>query len=753
MVEVSPSEDPEGSDPAGPRLQRALDPDPGLRPLTALGGAGLLSPLLPCQATLQVARWLRGPERVLWVQGRSGFGRTTACGAAVRALLAETGAPLRGALRVEASPGMRFEEALFEIDVFLRQLGIGELDRVLTQRASLASKIAILLEVLKRHPILIWLDDFEHLSASGGEPGGADPGRSLRFFARGWEELSSGAGRLLLVTEGDGPDGLSPAEMRAPLLVVDSRSAIDPRELRSRLRSAEPLPEGLADDSADGTELSPLSVRLRHASLAGVSGPERAKLAARTRDAGVEELVGEVLETLHPVALRALQLAAALRAPLARGALRALGPLAPGRSEEACAEELLRSGLLEGGLEEDGWAVRLHPLVKLAVERHAEGKDPEAWKLLRREVALHLLETGSRTGDLPYLIRCRERLFSSGHCLEAYEVQKMFLEELLRRGFYELTRKILLESAATTTGAPRAVSLGNLAIIHKNEGDLEEAVRLYEQVKLEFEAVGDQANVARVYHQLGNTHYLKGDHDRAVDSYRKSLEISLEINERAVAAATRIQIANVEYVQGKHLEALESYRETLKLAEEIQDRNLTAAIHLQMGQLLISLRRLSEAEEELHLAEREAEEIGDQRNLIKVEQLLGMVAGERRDYDHAVQHLERAAETARSLGDCLEMAASCLRIGLLEAERVQFPKAAAALFRALDHLDSTTERAPGAGVPADLSAYRSAVEERVRGLLTQVGPEVFGRILRGLGRDPSPWQSEPAPADGGPGAG
>src|SRR5262249_42482016 len=194
------------------------------------------------------------------------------------------------------------------------------------------------------------------------------------------------------------------------------------------------------------------------------------------------------------------------------------------------------------------------------------------------------------SGDLSYLLRARERLFTSGYHGESYEVQKVFLEELLRRGFYELTRKLLEESAATTSGAPRAVSLGNLAIIHKNDGNFDQAVRLYEQVRKEFEQVGDRANTARVYHQLGNTHYLRGDHEKAIASYQKSLAISLEINEPAVAAATRIQIANVQYVQGSHQEALESYRETLALAEEIQDRNLTAAIHLQIGQLLIGTR-------------------------------------------------------------------------------------------------------------------------------------------------------------------
>src|SRR5687768_5599108 len=96
-------------------------------PLAVLGGAAF-GEFLPCSAADAVQEWLVAGDSVLWLRGPAGSGRSTAVGAVVRRVLAERPQLLRGAFRVECAPGMRFEETLFELNQFLRQLGIYELD-------------------------------------------------------------------------------------------------------------------------------------------------------------------------------------------------------------------------------------------------------------------------------------------------------------------------------------------------------------------------------------------------------------------------------------------------------------------------------------------------------------------------------------------------------------------------------------------------------------------------------------------------
>jgi tetratricopeptide (TPR) repeat protein len=712
----------------GSTAQGEAPPSPERRPLLALRGADGDAPLLSTKAGGEIERWIASGGIPLWVRGATGSGRSTICGAAIRAVLAAAETPFLGAFRFEANPGTRLEEVLSEFGQFLQQLGIGELEAVLDQRTSLAAKVSILIEVLRRHPVIFWIDDFENVTAAGG----ADPGLPVRFFARGWPALEGSAGRLLLVTEGEGPDGLHAGDTSARLCELGPENSIRLEELAARLEEALPLGDGIAP-RLDGGAAGPLEVRLRHLALAALDPAARPAAAIRLRDARLPGLAILIRDFLSDEGRKVLDGASTFRAPLGRGSLRSLSSLDEGAMERAV-EELSRFGLASRAAEDDGWSFHIHPAVAAATEERLRREDPEGWKEIQKRIGLHLFEVGNRTGGIWALLRSRERLFACGLHTEAYEVQKTFLEEILRRGLNELARLLLVESAATNRGGPRAVALGNLAIIHKNEGNLDEAVRLYEQVREEFEKLQDLPNIARVYHQIGNTHYLRGDLDLAIENYGKSLEISLELNERSVSAATKIQIANVQYIRGQHVEALESYRETLSLADEIGDRAIATAIHLQIGQLLISMKRLTEAEEELLEARRDAEGQGDRRNQIKVDQLLGIVAAERRDHDQAVAYLESAAELAGSIGDPLEMAACFLRIGIFEADHLQFTRAVASLFRAMDLLDAAPSQTL-AGASGDRQSYRTAAEERLREIALQVGPEVYGRILKNLGRD------------------
>ncbi len=698
-------------------------------PILALRGAGSTPGLLSTQAGEEIKSWIITGGCVLWLKGREGTGRTTLSGLAIREVISKHPERFLGAIRIEGAPGIRFEEALFEINHFLQQLGIGDLGTVLDQQTSLASKISVLLEVLRGHPILLWLDDFDHFNVTGG----LRRGLSMGVFASGWADLSIGAGRLLLVTEGDGPDGLTSKQAGVQVLILGKENGIKPASQISKLCELQPLPSHMRRRIEENPEASPLEIKLRHAALLSC-GPAHGPEAEKLQGADIPKLTLEIRRRMEPSARQVLDVAALYRAPLGRGTVRALAPPGEGRSEDDLAGELVRWGLADHPEVENGWAIRIHPAVARAVDRQIHENDLPTWMILQKKIAFHLIEAGNRTGNLWYFLHSRERLFQAGMIPEGYEVQKAFLEELLRRGLNELAHKLLRESAEITQGAPRAVSLGNLAILHKNNGDLDEAARLYEEVQNEFEKLDDQQNIARVHHQLGNIHFLRGDLDSALDHYQKSLQTSWETGERTVAAATRIQIANLQYLRGEHQKALESYRETLELAKNIQDLTFRSAIHLQVGQLLLNMRRLSEAEGELHLAEEEAKKLGDHRNLIKANQLLGLVAGERRDYDQAVHHLEQAAHTARTLGDPLEMAACHLKIGILERERLQFTKAVQAMFCARDLLDAATTRSQFPNAPDDLDTYRKAVKDQMKTVALHVGPEVFGRILLNLGR-------------------
>ena len=210
---------------------------PGSKILFALRGAGAVPEILHCKAGQVVEEWILSGTGALWVQGAPGSGCTTLVAGAIHRALSGANGRFLGALRIEGRPGSRMEEALSEINEFLRQLGIHDLDEVLDQRTSLTAKISILLTVLCRHCVVLWFDDFEHLSASGG----ADAGLPLRYFAQGWAEIPSGAGKVIVVTENGGPDGLLLETTGAQRMSVQETGGVAVEELLGHLEKSVPL--------------------------------------------------------------------------------------------------------------------------------------------------------------------------------------------------------------------------------------------------------------------------------------------------------------------------------------------------------------------------------------------------------------------------------------------------------------------------------------------------------------------------------
>ena len=678
-------------------------------PIDALSGAGAGAGVVEPPIAAPLTAWIdRGPG-VLWLRGPEGSGRTTAAGLAIRRALAAPNRTLLGALRVPASGGLRVEEALHEIDQFLRQLGIHDIGTVIDQRTALASKLSILTRVIREHAVLVWLDDFEGLDASSGSV----PARALQSFAQGWGDLGAARGRLLITTAGGGPEGLHPGALGVPVLDLEPEQRADIRIEAERATSR--------------STHTPLVVRI-----------ERGLAALGKGTGGDVDLLGvgassvRLWEAIGSNERRVVELCAASRGPLGRGALRAITPLSE-EEEERAVETLDSLGILESSGAE-AFPLRLHPTVRHAVKLHLKATEPDRLRELDRKIALHHVEAAMRVGDLRFYLLANLHLNAGGYHDDAYQVLKAFLEDLLRRGFYELARKLLEEAAENTKGQSRVVALGNLAIIHKNAGNLDEAVRLYEQVRADFEASGDQANLARVHHQLGNTHYLRGDLDQALSSYRESLDISREIGEEGVAVATRIQVANIAYVRGEREEALVDYREALTQAQKLGDKAMVTAVRLQIAQLLLNLKRLREAEEELEDGRRDAEASGDGRSRIKACQLAAVVASEQREYERALGALEESYAIAVALGDPMEMAACRLSIGNIEGQRLHFTPAARAYFSALDLLDPEQDLVKASASVSEIQIYRNAIKEKLRELAERVGTEVYARILKTLGR-------------------
>ncbi|MBN1441945.1 MAG: tetratricopeptide repeat protein [Planctomycetes bacterium] len=662
---------------------------------------------------------------VLWVEGPDGAGKTTALAAVVPLVRG-----LRAVQRIECHPGLRIEEALYRISDFLRHIGIHDLSRTLDQRTSLASKLEVLLQTVHREALLLWWDDVHRCPPSGEEQAG-DIWTAL--IARDARLGREGAGGMIFTA-----DRPPPETARLERFCFQPLEDSDARALWESCGEAlQTSPPAVAfEEIPAAARRTPLQIRL----LAGIllkRGPEalREELRAADDDSDGEWPLDRAIRLLHAPSRRILECLAVFRRPLSRKAYSFIrqrsGDPAPSHpiEQEGALLELRDLGLVQlAGEPDDGpHFCRLHPAIQARAERLAREDDPSRWKELLAQAGRYFLQLAARGGDVWHFHTACDFLHQGGRYEEAYQVHKVFIEELLKWGYLDLARHILRRAVDTTSGLARAIALGNLAIVYKNEADFDRALALYTEARTELSMLGDSSNLARVLHQIGNTLYLRGDLEQALQHYEESREISRKIGQAAVASATQVQIANVLCALGERERAFQSYEDSIRDIEESRNRSMIAAVRLQMGHLHFLARRYIEAESDFAEAERQAILGGDGRSQLKAIRSRGLVLRELKDFDRAEKLLLESEELAIRLGDLVEKANCRLLRGELEESRGQFA-------RALEHYEESRRRLrelslEGLVSRRVLDALEKSVSERTEQLAGRIGAEAYERLL------------------------
>ncbi len=628
---------------------------------------------------------------LLVVTGPAGAGKST---------LVRSARPAGGLVVLDCFPGMFSRELLEALGLAFLARNDARLHDAIARDTPHAVQLDILAEALPATDVCIVLEDVDH--AHGGFP--AESPSRRRAFAELAARLRTCLARGCRV------------------IATAEDPALLPEELASAPHAAIALPELTPDERAafwraqDGNGEAPVFTRPLGLKLAAAA-------AARSRTiahADFEALCLHIWCHLPPDARVLLSALAHAGGRVTRGFVRAivreagLAALAP--------DELAAWGLLET-VPETGNHVPLNPAVARAVQdlvaRRSDDCTPN-WTLLGNLWS----EAGRRSRAVWDLIRGLGMYLAGNNFQAAYELHREVIEHLLSAGALDLAEEILQHILAKAQGRTRAVVLGNLAIVRKNQGDYTAARALYQEARQHFDALGDRNNVARVLHQLGNTHYLQGDMEAALRHYEESRTIAAGCGDESVGTAAQIQIANIHFVRGDMEHAAYHYRQGLADAERLGDRRMRCAVLLQLGHVHFARESLLEADETLEHADRLAQELADGATRARVLQLRGLTAKSRGDIDHAAAFFEDAIAIAASLRDRALEGATRYHLGQMHAERGD-------LLPALRHLASAAHILSEIGAKEARTAW-----EVIQELAAQLGRERFRQIALQAG---VPW--------------
>ena len=195
----------------------------------------------------------------------------------------------------------------------------------------------------------------------------------------------------------------------------------------------------------------------------------------------------------------------------------------------------------------------------------------------------------------------------------------------------------------------KAASLHNLAAIYANQGDLEEAIALYEESLVLKEKMGNLQGKAASLHQLAGIYANRGELDRAITLCQQSLKLQEKIGNVQGKAASLHQLARIYANRGEVEEAIALYEESLVLDEKIGNlQGKAASLHC----LAIIYANRGEVEKAIALYQKSLElqqKIGDVRGKAATFAMLGQLLASQGNFEQALNYLQQSLEILQHL--------------------------------------------------------------------------------------------------------
>lgn len=181
----------------------------------------------------------------------------------------------------------------------------------------------------------------------------------------------------------------------------------------------------------------------------------------------------------------------------------------------------------------------------------------------------------------------------------------------------------------------KAMSLNNLAVISKTQGNLDSAL-YYNKESLKIKvSINDQKGVANSYINLGTIYHMKGDLVKALEYYFKCLEIREKIKDEKGIATLLINIGAIYHYQDDYTNAIKYYRQSVERYQKLDDPKGIANAHSNLGTVYLEQGDSSSKKgNQLYANEKFNQALRNYKDALQVDILLDYKLGIAKDYNN-----------------------------------------------------------------------------------------------------------------------
>ena len=215
----------------------------------------------------------------------------------------------------------------------------------------------------------------------------------------------------------------------------------------------------------------------------------------------------------------------------------------------------------------------------------------------------------------------------------------------------------------------KASLLHFVGMLKNQQGEILEAISLFERSLAITEQIGDVQGKAATLHELGKLKANQGDVEEAVALFQQSLAITEQIGEIQGKSATLHQLAILKVNQGDVEMAMAFYQQSLAIKEQVGDVQGKAATLHELAILKVSQGDVEGAIALFQQSLAITEQIGDVKGKAATLHELGKLKANQGDVEGAIALFQQSLAITEQIGNVKGKAATLAMMGQLLADK------------------------------------------------------------------------------------
>jgi tetratricopeptide (TPR) repeat protein len=239
----------------------------------------------------------------------------------------------------------------------------------------------------------------------------------------------------------------------------------------------------------------------------------------------------------------------------------------------------------------------------------------------------------------------------------------------------KLLQEVLAAYEALGDRSSRAMTLGYIARILTDKGQVDEALKLHRETLATYEGLGAQRDRAIALSDIARILTDKGQVDEALKLLREALAVYEALGDRRTRAVTLGDIARILTDKGQVDEALKLLRESLAICEVLGERRGRAVTLSDIARILYNKGQMDEALKLLHEALAVYEALGNRRSRALTLRLITHILKDKGQMDEALKLYYEALAVYDALGDRRSRAVTLYDVAKIHLARNDIPAA------------------------------------------------------------------------------